>query len=258
MIPKQGGTSRGSAALWRERRRGRRSLRNDCASFPGHRARVSRRARGAGWEYAYVAIDDHSRLGFAQMHATETGLSATRFLEQTLAYLPHPGYPGAQHPYRQRQDLRVPQLPRAVPSPSHQAPAHSRLPPPDQRQSRALHPDRAALMGLRPLLPPIPAADPRAAPLAASLQLAQTSWQPQGPSTHQSYRPLRGQRAETPQLKRAFGAWLQSTDLSSQNVAPAEPRFPRRPSDSLVILNSVCLENDGIGPAVAVEPESGR
>jgi hypothetical protein len=34
---------------------------------PGHRVTGdrSRRSDGAGWQYLYVAIDDHSRLGFA-------------------------------------------------------------------------------------------------------------------------------------------------------------------------------------------------
>jgi transposase InsO family protein len=55
---------------------------------PGHRAHGDRseRVRGAGWEYAYVAIDDHSRLGFAQLYDAENGLSATQFLNQALAY----------------------------------------------------------------------------------------------------------------------------------------------------------------------------
>ena len=54
----------------------------------GHRIHGdrTRRARGAGWEYAYVAIDDHSRLGFAQLHPAENGLSATQFLKHALAY----------------------------------------------------------------------------------------------------------------------------------------------------------------------------
>jgi len=54
----------------------------------GHRIHGdrSRRARGAGWEYAYVAIDDHSRLGFAQLHAAENGPNAAVFLKQALAY----------------------------------------------------------------------------------------------------------------------------------------------------------------------------
>ena len=33
-----------------------------------------------------MAIDDHSRLGFAQLHGAENGLSATQFLNQALAY----------------------------------------------------------------------------------------------------------------------------------------------------------------------------
>jgi len=55
---------------------------------PGHRVHGDRgrRVRGAGWEYAYVAIDDHSRLGFAQLHAAENGSSATQFLTQALDY----------------------------------------------------------------------------------------------------------------------------------------------------------------------------
>ena len=54
----------------------------------GHRIHGdrTRRARGAGWEYAYVAIDDHSRLGFAQLLPAENGLNATQFLKQALAY----------------------------------------------------------------------------------------------------------------------------------------------------------------------------
>lgn len=55
---------------------------------PGHRVHGDRRrrVRGAGWEYAYVAIDDHSRLSFAQLHAAENGSNATQFLTQALAY----------------------------------------------------------------------------------------------------------------------------------------------------------------------------
>ena len=42
---------------------------------PGHRVTGDRsqRAKGkAGWQYLYVAIDDHSRLGFAAVHPDET------------------------------------------------------------------------------------------------------------------------------------------------------------------------------------------
>jgi transposase InsO family protein len=55
---------------------------------PGHRVTDdrSKRAYGAGWQYLYVAIDDHSRLGFAAVHPDETTDSALRFLDQLLRF----------------------------------------------------------------------------------------------------------------------------------------------------------------------------
>ena len=55
---------------------------------PGHRVTGdrSRRAEGAGWQYLYVAIDDHSRLGFAAVHPDETTDSALAFLDQFLRF----------------------------------------------------------------------------------------------------------------------------------------------------------------------------
>ena len=54
---------------------------------PSHRVTGDRRDRveGAGWEFAHVAIDDHSRAGFVQMHADERKDSATAFLKATVA-----------------------------------------------------------------------------------------------------------------------------------------------------------------------------
>jgi transposase InsO family protein len=56
---------------------------------PGHRVTGDRssRARGAaGWQYLYVAIDDHSRLGFAAIHTDETSDSAIAFLEELVRF----------------------------------------------------------------------------------------------------------------------------------------------------------------------------
>lgn len=44
------------------------------------------RVRGAGWEAAFVAIDDHSRVGFAQMLADERKDSAAAFLDHAARY----------------------------------------------------------------------------------------------------------------------------------------------------------------------------
>jgi transposase InsO family protein len=42
--------------------------------------------RGAGWEFLYVAIDDHSRIAFTAMMPDEKAVSAASFLSQAVAY----------------------------------------------------------------------------------------------------------------------------------------------------------------------------
>ena len=44
------------------------------------------RGQGVGWEFVHVAIDDHSRIAFAQVRADERKESATAFLKAALAY----------------------------------------------------------------------------------------------------------------------------------------------------------------------------
>jgi transposase InsO family protein len=41
---------------------------------------------GAGWEFLFVAIDDHARIGFTQMKSDERELSAIAFLRATVDY----------------------------------------------------------------------------------------------------------------------------------------------------------------------------
>ena len=55
----------------------------------GHRITGDRQhdhVRGAGWEYLHIAIDDHSRLAFAQLLPDETAQSAISFLHAALAF----------------------------------------------------------------------------------------------------------------------------------------------------------------------------
>jgi transposase InsO family protein len=55
----------------------------------GHRVTGDRQhdhTRGAGWEYLHIAIDDHSRLAFAQLFPDETAQSAIAFLHAALAF----------------------------------------------------------------------------------------------------------------------------------------------------------------------------
>ena len=54
----------------------------------GHRITGDRtqRARNVGWEYVFVAVDDHSRLAFTQVYPDETKVSAEAFLKAAVGY----------------------------------------------------------------------------------------------------------------------------------------------------------------------------
>lgn len=53
-----------------------------------HRITGNRRdsVDGAGWEFLFVAIDDHARLGFTDLYPDEGQASAVQFLENAVAY----------------------------------------------------------------------------------------------------------------------------------------------------------------------------
>jgi transposase InsO family protein len=53
-----------------------------------HRITGNRRdsVDGAGWEFLFVAIDDHARIGFTQMHPDERAPAAEAFLRDAVAY----------------------------------------------------------------------------------------------------------------------------------------------------------------------------
>jgi transposase InsO family protein len=54
----------------------------------GHRVTGNRegRVQGAGWEYVFVAVDDHSRIAFTQIYPDERKESAVAFLRAAQAY----------------------------------------------------------------------------------------------------------------------------------------------------------------------------
>jgi transposase InsO family protein len=55
---------------------------------PGHGITGNPRdeTRGAGWEFLYVAVDDHSRIAFTAMMPDEKASSSVSFLAQAVAY----------------------------------------------------------------------------------------------------------------------------------------------------------------------------
>lgn len=54
----------------------------------GHRIHGKRgiRSRGAGWEFAHVCIDDHSRVAYVEVLEDETTISAIGFLERAVRW----------------------------------------------------------------------------------------------------------------------------------------------------------------------------
>jgi transposase InsO family protein len=59
-----------------------------CIERPSHRITGNRRdaSRGAGWEVAHVAIDNHARAGFVQVLGDEKKASAVDFLKSAVAH----------------------------------------------------------------------------------------------------------------------------------------------------------------------------
>ena len=55
---------------------------------PGHRitGNPQDETRGAGWEFLYVAVDDHSRMAYVAMMPDEKAVSASSFLHQAHVY----------------------------------------------------------------------------------------------------------------------------------------------------------------------------
>lgn len=59
----------------------------------GHRITGDPRdeTRGAGWEYLFVAVDDHSRMAYTAMYPDEKAVSAIDFLDRATNWLRHFG-----------------------------------------------------------------------------------------------------------------------------------------------------------------------
>jgi transposase InsO family protein len=58
------------------------------SGFYGHRITGDRRRtrKGAGWDYVHVAIDDRSRIGYAEVLRDETGETSAAFLARAVAW----------------------------------------------------------------------------------------------------------------------------------------------------------------------------
>jgi transposase len=118
---------------------------------PGHRitGNPQDETRGAGWEFLYVAVDDHSRMAYVAMMPDEKAASASSFVRQRSRLLRSTQHPAARGHDRQRPLLRLQAVPRYQPKPATQTYPYANLHAPHQRQGRTLHPDSHPGMGLR-------------------------------------------------------------------------------------------------------------
>ena len=63
------------------------------------------RRNTVGWEFVHVAVDDYSRLAYAEVLDDEKAVTAIGFLRTRRRLLPPARHPGRADPHRQRQRL---------------------------------------------------------------------------------------------------------------------------------------------------------
>jgi hypothetical protein len=139
--------------------------------FYGHRITGNRRRRrrGAGWDFVHVAIDDASRLAYAEVLPNEQGDTSAGFMARALVWFARLGI-------RVRQIMTdngsgyVSACFGAACEAATSAPAHSPLSALHQWQSGALHPDPDPRMGLRAALSHLRPASSRSAAVPFLLQ----------------------------------------------------------------------------------------
>jgi transposase len=143
-IKKLGRIEGGAGKRWRDD--GRRHFtrrRRDAAGVDRHTI---------GWEFVHVAVDDYSRLAYAEVLHDEKAVTAAGFLTRryVLRALRHHGRARDQ---RQRRCVPLNDPRGRMPPPRNQTPPHTPLPTPNQRQGRTLHPHAHRRLGLRSDLP---------------------------------------------------------------------------------------------------------
>ena len=112
----------------------------------GHRITGDRtgqsNSRGVGWEFVHVCIDDASRIAFSQIMKTERKAMRRRLPQGRRRLLRKPRHQRRARHDRQRLLLQILRLPQGLQAARPQAHPHQTLHAQDQRQGRALHPDR--------------------------------------------------------------------------------------------------------------------
>jgi Integrase core domain len=111
------------------------------------------RRQTAGWECVHIAVDDCTRLAYAEVLTDQSRRTVIGFLRRAVAFYHRPRHHRAAGPDRQRRRLPLHDPRRRLPHPKDPPSAHPRLPTPNQRQSRTIHPHPPRWLGLRRDLP---------------------------------------------------------------------------------------------------------
>lgn len=110
--------------------------------------REGKRRNTVGWEYVHIAVDDFSRLAYAEVLADERASTAVGFLRRAVAFYRRHGV-HVERVLSERLGLPLDDPRARVPLPRHPAPAHSPVQAADEREGGALHPHSPAGLGVR-------------------------------------------------------------------------------------------------------------
>ncbi len=106
------------------------------------------RSPKAGWQHLHIAIDDHSRLAYAELLATEKATDCVAFLERGSRLVRRARNPSRARPFRQRQGQPLPPLARPLRRARDRPPLHAPLLTLDKRKSRSAHQNAPTGIGL--------------------------------------------------------------------------------------------------------------
>lgn len=143
---------------------------------------AKRRNVGGGFDFVHVAIDDHSRLAYVEVHADERAETVAGFTERAIGHYASLGIE-VRRLITDNAMSYYSHAARRTRSAWRQAVAHEALPTANQRQSGALHPPAHQRPGLRQALRHLQGA-PRGAPsLDPQLQLPASARRHRRPAT---------------------------------------------------------------------------
>ena len=151
----------------------------------GAQAGRPQRNRRVGWQHLHVAIDDHSRLAYAELLPGQDAASCVRFLERAVAWYREHGVVVERVLTDNAKAYHSHAWVEATRQRTNRTPLHAHLPATHQRQGRAPDPDAAPRMGLRAQLPLQQQPRPGPPRLPALVQQTPTAQLARSPTTDQ-------------------------------------------------------------------------